>query len=138
MIRCSCSVSHQSNLYTTPNETSKHSKKRFLLLAILYIEIFDVSRPNPQVVFYLRYTRQDFFIMGGIGDIGEHRGLLLLHIQIGNPSTHNRVDVQSIFALESCYCKLLSLRSSCKVITASVEGDFYLHTFLYFAAIVLS
>ena len=59
-------------LHTTPNEAGKYSQKRLLLLAILYIEVFDVCRSNPQVVLYLRDTRQDFFIMGGVGDIGEH------------------------------------------------------------------
>ena len=63
---------NESHLHTTPNEAGKYSKKRFLLLAILYLEIFDVSRSNPQVVFYLRYTRQDLFIMGSVGDVREH------------------------------------------------------------------
>ena len=63
---------NESHLHATPYETGKHSKKGFLLLAFLYIEVFDVSRSNPKVVFYLGNTRQDFFIMGGVGDVSEH------------------------------------------------------------------
>ena len=59
-------------LHTTSNETGKHSKKRFLQLADRHIEAFNVCRPNPQVVFHVWYARKRVFIVGGVGDIGEH------------------------------------------------------------------
>ena len=63
---------NESHLHTTPNEAGKYSQKRLLLLTILYIEVFYVSRSNLKVVFYLGNTRQDFFIMGSVGDVREH------------------------------------------------------------------
>ena len=54
------------------DQVGKHSKEWFLLLANLHIEVFDVCRSNPKVMLHFEDTGKHLFVMGGVGDIGEH------------------------------------------------------------------
>ena len=47
-------------------------KKKLRIYMLLNIQIFDIRCYNPQRLLHMHHTRKHFFVVGGVGDVGEH------------------------------------------------------------------
>lgn len=63
-------------LHPAPYQLGNKREKRFLLLAHLHVKVLDVGGADPEGVLHGGHTGEDGGVVGGVGDVGEHKGLL--------------------------------------------------------------